>query len=180
MTFYDSIPPHGAQGYNTSDETETSPFHDLGTNWRGSLRITSSRPIAAINISRWKTGSRRGDDSLSGPGEGHSTVIMPIQYKVYSGGNWLRWSAINIMNISSETVQLSVDYYDAAGNHRLGPLEYSRKPNQAMALNTRSLSGLPNDFEGSAVVTTSGGDALIAVGILAYPDRNAVYNGVGR
>ncbi len=186
LTLTDVIPPYGAHGYNTRNggSLDWTLFRALGAAWDGTVRITTSQAVVVAGVVNtiWASTTAVGTYNLAGPEDGRATIIFPLQAKQASGGNWQRWSAINVMNVGAQTVTVAVNYYNQVGVHVLGPVNRTLAPYQAFGLNTRTsseLSGLPADFLGSAVAQTTA-PSLIGVANVIYPDRAAVYDGGGR
>jgi hypothetical protein len=184
LTLTDTIPAYSAHGYNTRNGGSLSAavFAPLGSSWDGTVRITANQSVAGVVNTMWAGSSAAGSYNLAGLEDGRATIIFPLQAKQAPWGVWQRWSAINVMNVGGQTVTVAVDYYNQAGAHVLGPINRTLTPYQAFGLNTLTssdLSGLPSDFVGSAVAQTTA-PALIGVANVIYPDRAAVYDGVGR
>jgi hypothetical protein len=185
LSIQDAIPPYGARGYNTRNggSVPADWFNPLGAAWDGTVRITSDQAVAGVVNTIWVNLNAAGSYSLAGSEDGRAAVIFPLQAKQAPGGVWQRWAALNVMNVGSQSVSVNVHYYDALGNHVFSLAEAKTLgPYQAFGLNTRTsseLNGLPADFVGSAVAQTVA-PALIGVANVLYPDRAAVYDGVGR
>ena len=179
------IPAYGARGYNTRNggSLDWTLFRALGAAWDGTVRITSDQAVAGVVNTIWVNLNAAGSYNLAGSEDGRAAVIFPLQAKQAPGGVWQRWAALNVMNVGSQSVSVNVHYYDALGNHVFSLAEAKTLgPYQAFGLNTRTsseLNGLPADFVGSAVAQTVA-PALIGVANVLYPDRAAVYDGVGR
>ena len=185
LTLSDVIPAYGARGYNTRNggSVPADWFNPLGAAWDGTVRITSDQAVAGVVNTIWVNLNAAGSYSLAGSEDGRAAVIFPLQAKQAPGGVWQRWAALNVMNVGSQSVSVNVHYYDALGNHVFSLAEAKTLgPYQAFGLNTRTsseLNGLPADFVCSAVAQTVA-PALIGVANVLYPDRAAVYDGVGR
>jgi len=190
LTVYGSILAHAAQGYNTNDggSVPASTFYPLGDWWDGSVLAISNRALAGIGTTIWGSKNAAGHYRLFSPGDGRSSVILPLQYRHKSGGTWQRWSAVNVMNVGSQPTTVYFKYYDEAGSWKL-TLTEALDPGRVVGANTRNggdfnasaFDPLGTNFTGSVLVTASGGDqSIVAIANLVYPDMAAVYDGIGR
>ena len=190
LTVYGSILAYAAQGYNTNDggSVPASTFYPLGDWWDGSVLAISNRALAGIGTTIWGSKNAAGHYRLFSPGDGRSSVILPLQYRHKSGGTWQRWSAVNVMNVGSQPTTVYFKYYDEAGSWKL-TLTEALDPGRVVGANTRNggdfnasaFDPLGTNFTGSVLVTASGGDqSIVAIANLVYPDMAAVYDGIGR
>jgi hypothetical protein len=191
LTINDTIPDHSAHGYNTNNGGSMPPatFYPLGEGWDGSVRATSNRALVGVGTTIWDDKSAAGHYRLFAPADGRSSVVLPLQYRHKSGSTWERWSAVNVMNVGAQTTDVTIKYYDDDGNLELTLPTQSLDSGQAVGANTRNggdfaswrFDALGTNFTGSVQVTTSGGDQrIVAIANLLYPDKAAIYDGIGR
>lgn len=203
-----TIEPLSASGLNTQNggDFPASDFEDLskagdGTpDWDGSVEITSDQPLVGINITNWGAQGNAGSYALVAPSEGGSTLYLPAQYRLHYSdtSGWSQWSAINLMNVGTSTVNasdLTIEYIDQDGNSIKtfsgSDLPGDLAPGAAIGLNTRNGGDLdasdfddfPEDgsrpnFIGGIYVSGPDASQLVAVGNIVYSDRASVYNGI--
>lgn len=89
----------------------------------------------------------------SGSNVGSKLAILPEVYRGYVSGGATWGSAFLVMNTGSSNANITVRYYDVAGNGLSGANQTgSAAPQNAIAFNVSNNSQLPASFEGSAVV----------------------------
>ncbi len=187
-TFNDSIPPLASHGYNTrfnADTPDPAAFHNaMGTDFNGALRVTSTngQPLAAVyNGLTVIAGKQRASTyNAEGASSGSTTLYFPAVYRIVSGNNWARFNAIIIYNLGNTEANVTLKFYDKAGN-----LVYTDSNNQIPAgtskgFNTRfgidldNPAALGDNFEGSVEVTSD--QPVVGLTNVNYPDQQATYN----
>lgn len=196
LTIDTTIPPLSARGLNTKNggDLAASTFDPLGTDWDGSVKITSNNAVELVGtgLTHWGVAGNTGMYALDSQSNGSNVIYVPAQYRLRSTG-WNQWSALNLQNIGSSTVDaddLVIEYIDTDGNTLLtftgSALPSDLAPGAAVGLNTRNggdLSGsafesLGNSFIGGIYVSSPAGSELVGVANIIYSNRASVYNGV--
>ncbi len=177
-----TIPAYSSRGYNSGD----AEFDNLVTSnsacmgWDGTAEVKSTNGVKLAGIANtvWRGGNRAGIYNLAGVEDGRASLVFPKQMR--SGSSK---SAINVMNVSADPVDIEVRYYKTDGSvlSNVTP-SATLHPLEAIGFNTASVANMPSNFEGSAIVYTDK-PALIAISNLIYTgseSRTAIYNGIGR
>ena len=195
LTLNTTIAPLSARGLNTKNGGDVPPssFDPLGTDWDGSVTITSKNavPLVGTGITNWGVVGNAGIYALVSDTSAADTIYIPAQYRL-KGTEWNQWSALNLQNIGATTVDaadLTVEYIDTNGStietFSGAQLPGSLAPGAAFGLNTRNGGDLPaSDFDsfgyafiGGIYVTGPSGSELVAVSNIIYKNRASVYNG---
>jgi hypothetical protein len=190
-----TIAPLSARGLNTKNggDLDASAFNPLGTDWDGSVKITSENnvPLVGTGITNWGVAGHAGIYALVSDTAAADTIFIPAQYRLRSG-QWNQWSALNLQNIGGSTVSrsdLTVEYIDTNGN-TVKTFTGAQLPSDlasggAFGLNTRNggdldaadFNSFGDSFIGGIYVTGPAGAELVAVSNIIYSNRASVYNG---
>jgi len=196
LSFNTTVPAGSAIGLNTKNgaSVPANTFNPLGTDWDGSVKVTSldDIPLVGTGITNWGVSGYTGMYALVSANDSGSTIFVPAQYR-RNPGSWAQWSAINLQNIGSTTVtraDLTVKYIDTAGNV-LATFTGSDLPSDlaagaAFGLNTRNggdltagdFTSLGDNFIGGILVEGPVGSELVAVNNIIYSNRASTYNGI--
>jgi hypothetical protein len=188
LLIVDTIPPFSARGFNTltGASVPASTFDVLGTNWAGSVNITSTQPIVGVCNTLWARQKLAGTYALVSPDDGSDVIYVPAQYRRL-GIAIEQWSAINLQNVGDAAVNdITVRFIDQSGNTVKQFTGISLQPGQAVGLNTRTggdypaseFNALGTNFIGGAYITAPAGSKLVAVANIVYTNRGSVYNGI--
>lgn len=183
----DTLPGYSAQGYNTNNggSVPASTFYPLGDNWDGSVQASASRNMSGIGTTVWAAIDSAGHYSMVTGADGGNRAFLPLQRRHVSGGNWTRWSAINVTNVGTSATNVTITYYDTSGNALLTLPTRTLYPGQSLGANTRNggdfddwrFGSLGNNYTGSVVVQANGGDAkIVGIANLLYGNRAGVYD----
>ena len=187
-TFNDSIPPLASHGYNTrfnADTPDPAAFHNaMGTDFNGALRVTSTngQPLAAVyNGLTVIAGKQRASTyNAEGASSGSTTLYFPAVYRIVSGNNWARFNAIIIYNLGNTEANVTLKFYDKAGNlvytdsnNRI-PAGTSKGFNTRFGIDLDNPAALGDNFEGSVEVTSD--QPVVGLTNVNYPDQQATYN----
>ena len=195
------IEPLSAAGLNTYNggDFPASDFNGLSKagsglpDWDGSVKIESDQDLVGVNLTNWGAQNYAGASLLVTENQAGNEVFLPAQYRLNNGGQWAQWSAINLMNIGTTTINASditIEYISQDGTTVKSfsgaslPIT-SLAPGAAFGMNTRTggdLAGTVFDtvgtsFIGGIYVKAPVGSKLVAIGNVVYPNRSAVYNG---
>jgi hypothetical protein len=196
LTLNTTIPPLSARGLNTKNggDLDASVFDPLGTSWDGSVTITSENdvPLVGTGITNWGVAGNAGIYALVSDTSAADTIFIPAQYRLAQGSTWNQWSALNLQNVGTTTVNaadLTVEYIDTNGNtiktFTGAQLPGNLAPGAAFGLNTRNGGDLAasafdsfgTSFIGGIYITGPAGSDLVAVSNIIYKNRASVYNG---
>jgi hypothetical protein len=199
LTINITVPAGSAIGLNTSNgaSVPAATFNPLGTDWDGSVRITSNDDILIVGtgITNWGVAGYAGIYALVTDNSASDMIFVPAQYRRIVGGNWAQWSAINLQNIGNTTVSrddLTLTYIDTNGNAVAtftgSALPSDLAPGGAFGMNTRTggdlapgvFTPLGENFIGGILVQGPPGSQLVAVNNIVYSNRASSYNGVPR
>jgi hypothetical protein len=196
LTLNTTIPPLSARGLNTKNggDLDASVFNPLGTDWDGSVTITSENdvPLVGTGITNWGVAGHAGIYALVSDTSAADTIFIPAQYRLAQGTQWNQWSALNLQNVGTTTVNaadITVEYIDTNGatikTFTGSDLPNNLAPGAAFGLNTRNGGDLPasvfdsfgDSFIGGIYITGPAGSDLVAVSNIVYKNRASVYNG---
>lgn len=204
LTLNLTIQPGAAAGLNTANggDLAASAFNALGTDFSGSVKITSTNDVELVgtNVTQWGSGVRKAAISALGSDAGAaSTIFVPAQYRLLSGSTWNQWTSVNVQNVGDSTIaasDLTIRYVDTAGNVTKtftgaslpSNVQGGLESGAALGLNTRNGGDFPNgnnfnsfgdSFIGGVIVEGPAGSELIATANIVYSDRASSYNGFG-
>lgn len=152
----------------------------LPASWQGSAVVTANQNVAAMFLVSLDSATY-GRQLSSGRGfkSGASAVYMPSVYNDYYGNS----SSIMVQNLGSSATTVTVTYYRADGT------QVAQTEQAAIAAGSKAsflqfdtpgrASAVPAGFNGSAVITASGGGQIAAVGNIQHLTRRRLesYNG---
>jgi len=147
----EAIAANGSYYYNPALDS-TFP-----NNWSGSIVVSSDRQIAAtVTVANSESGSDYASDAYSGVSVVEDSVFLPIV--MGSLGSWNTLMAIQ--NVGSATTDVTIEYIGsgAPANTTISNLP----PNMTAIVDQQENTGMSN-FNGSALVTASGGQPLAIV-----------------
>jgi hypothetical protein len=126
----------------------------------GSAQIQTDQPLFAAAYTRNadSTGLRSNADTyIAGP---DTTLVAP-----YVTITDTTHTAMNIQNVSGSSTDVTISYYDTSGTSVTSSTT-TIPPGAAARIDQSMETGLPNNFVGSAEITTSGGDIVVAVDVI--------------
>jgi len=185
-----TIPAYSAAGLNTKNgyNGDRNYFNDLGTDWDGSVTITSDKAVVANVITQWfrSTGTESGYYAASNTKASASKYYVPNIRRIVTGGNWKEFSAIIVQNLSSSANAVTVRFYDRNGTLKL-TLNDNLSAGASIGYNTRNggshdpadFNPLGDAFEGHVLVTGSQAIGVVLNGISKAPmGGSATTNGI--
>ncbi len=190
--FNTTIPPLASRGFNTrfnADAPNPTAFHNaMGNDFNGALRVTSTngQPLAAVNNGLTVIAGRQRASTYvaEGVNTGSTTLYFPAVYRIVSGNDWARFSAIIITNASDTMANVTLRFYDKAGNLVLTDSNNQIPPGTSAGFNTRFGISLDNpealgsNFEGAVEVISD--QPVVGLVNTNYPDQQATYNAYKR
>lgn len=129
-----------------------------GGMWIGSVEITTypSQPVATQVSHTHTDQSTATYNAASG---GASTVFVPAAYKT----NYNLTTGLIVQNIGTANTNVTVDFYNRNGTYTTTVSLGTLAPQRANGIHLSSVSGLPNNWAGSARIVSSSGQPLAAV-----------------
>ena len=166
-TVSDTIPPGESKTYYQPSIPE------LGTTFDGSVVITSDQPIAAIaNQTSYSQEPNLAASYNGVEGTATATTMMaPIIFKNYGGGNWT--TRLAVQNAGSAITHVTVTYHGAGGTWT----EEADIPLGARHTFDQAFSPIPDGFVGSAVVTSDGQPLAVVVNEISPSGMALSYTG---
>lgn len=199
LTINQTIPPGTTLGLNTKNggDLPASSFDPLGTDWDGTVKITSNNSIDLVGtaVTNWGTAEKGGMSALPSNNAAvtSNVLFIPAQYRLDYGSGFAQWSSINLQNVGSSTIaaiDLTIEYVDSNGNivatFTDADLPGDLASGAGLGLNTRNGGDLSSSdfdsfgtsFVGGAIITAPAGSELVATSNIIYANRASVYNGV--
>ena len=139
-----------------------------------SVVISADQPIAAIanligdNTPIFFNGSYSGASD-----EGQVSMYMPAITKAYYGWN----SHLSIQNLTATAMDVTVNFYAGTPTPVIAPTTQNVPAYASWHLDVGAIAGLPNDFNGSAVVSAGGAIAAIDNQTVDTGGLTQTYNG---
>jgi hypothetical protein len=161
-----TIDPNGTWSKYQGAET------GLEDGFNGSVVISSDKPVAAI-VNQKTTGGQERSGSYSGESAGSTISYAPIIMKEFYGFD----TEISIQNASAGPVDVTVSYYDQAGNLVTGAEDecLGLATGAACRVNQSDNATLPTKFNGSGSVSATG--PVVVVINQNGPNKQNTYNG---
>jgi len=164
-TVTDTIPANGQKTYATLPQQVASGF-------RGSAVISSDQPIAAIvNLVSPNLNSLSLGSAYVGVRGGSSQASLPLLFKNFFGFN----TFFSVQNVGQAATTVTVTYRGAGLS---SPVTQTAniQPGASARFDQLTNTSLPNNFNGSAIVTSTGSD--IAAVVTQYDANTSLtYNG---
>jgi hypothetical protein len=194
--FQDTIPANSAHGYNTQFNADTpnpsALFSDLGTNFNGSVIVSSTVDIVAVSNLQWTASSSAGNSATAYSSEpsGYAEVFLPATFRVQTSGVWKQYSGLIVQNVGTATcTDFNVSWRDRSGVEMLAFTD-SLDPGISHGYNSRyggqvpsgaDVNDLGTSFKGGVSISSSGCE-LIAIHNTLWPGWTAstTYNGFGQ
>ena len=168
-TINDTIPPSAAHRYDQLGQT------DLGDEFVGSVVVTSDQPVAA-EVNEIETGGSRLMSYTGFSGAGSSTVNIPLVMTQNQG--W--WTGVQVQNLGTVPTDITITCHPdpAYTTWTPTPETVTNVAPGASANFLQSGGQWTQLFVGSAVVTNSAGQPLVAiVNELKGTDQGMSYSG---
>ena len=204
-SFSDVIPANASHGYNTrwlgSDvpggEQGHRAFHEaLGTNWNGSIVVTSTVNIVAIANLQWTDDSpvKLAATTYASEPAGYDEMYVPANFRRVEGGtlgDWRQFTGLIVQNIGASACNdFSTQWFDRTGALSLEYTDSLTSTGQSHGYNTRwgadipvgaDIANLGDDFRGSVYISAPGCE-LIAIHNTLWPlwTDSTTYNAFGK
>ena len=207
-SFSDVIPANSSHGYNTrwtdsnvpGDEQGHHALHEaLGTDWNGSVVVTSTVNIVAIANLQWTADSPVGNAATTYASEpaGYDEIYVPANFRRVEGGTlgvWRQFTGLVVQNIGASACDsFSVQWFARTGEVLLDYDDALTEVGQSHGYNTRwgadgsdvpasaDTGLLGDDFRGSVYVSAPGCE-LIAIHNTLWPlwTDSTTYNAFGK
>jgi len=168
-TINDTIPPGAAHRYDQSGQT------NLGDEFVGSVVISSDQPVVA-EVNEIETGGSRLMSYTGFVGPGSATVNIPLVMSQNNG--W--WTGVQVQNLGTDPTDITITFHpDPAYTTWTPDPETVANVAPGASANFLQAGGQWTQlFVGSAVVTNSAGQPLVAiVNELKGGDQGMSYSG---
>lgn len=185
-----TIPAYSAAGLNMRSgyNGDRTYFDDLGSNWDGSVTITSDKAVVANVITQWfrSAGPESGYYAAANTATSGNKYFVPAVRRIKDGSNWKEFSAVIVQNLTSSSNTVTVKFYDRAGNLKLtltdtlaGGASVGYNTKNGGSHNASDFDPLGTDFEGHVVVEGTGAVGVVLNGISKAPmGGSATTNGI--
>lgn len=189
ITFYDRLGAVSLGPINASILKGTQQTWDLMAdvtlpdNWLGAAVVESTSPIAGVATMHWQQYSA----AYSGvTGGGPISYLPSATRRVPDGSTWLQYTGVIAQNLDAAVAaNVTVTWYDRLGNN-LYSFNDVIPANSAHGYNTRHTAGsdipsgdvagleaaLGNDWNGSVVIESTGGQDIVVVNNLQWTDAH--------
>ncbi len=143
-------------------EKTFNPSDVVGTNWSGSVRITSTVDIAAVVTRHWTKKSA----AYEGLSSGGTAFYFPLIYRQKEGSTWTRYTEVQVQNLGDSPGTCYLSFYTPSGSLKnVGgtPYEVTVPARGSLRFNMKSGGGgltsaqvnFGNSWNGSLVVTST-------------------------
>ena len=161
-TFDDTIPIGAQHTYDLA--APGGPMPNLPDPWAGAASVTvnGAGTIAGVGttayVGRYTDYNAVDCANVSGA----TTLVVPSQFRQFTGSTFNLWSAINIQNLSNDTATVEIKYINRANPADVLTINKTIAPLSAIGLNTRTGGDYPpSTFDPLNVTPTWAGTAVV-------------------
>lgn len=168
-----TLPPLTPAGFPIADS-------GLPDGWIGSVVVSSDKEITAFGQILW-TGGTSTDGTTAGAYNGFSQSATTLYFMPDLVQRWNQFSRITVQAASApdgDSIEVYLNFYDREGNpSTVNPVTGSIEPGsqETWKLGTDIIVS-PEDWNGSCVITATGGIAAVATS--HWPEYSAAYSAV--
>lgn len=142
-TFNDNIPVGAQHTYDLATPGGAVP--NLPDPWAGAASVTVNGAGTVAGVGTIAYPGRYADYNAVDCANvsGATTLVIPSQYRQFTGTTFNLWSAINIQNLSNDTANVTIKYINRANPADVLTVNKTIAPLSAIGLNTRTGGDYP-------------------------------------
>ncbi len=161
-TFDDNIPVGAQHTYDLA--SPGGPMPNLPDPWAGAASVTVNGAGTVAGVGTTAYAGRYTDYNAIDCANvsGATTLVVPSQFRQFTGANFTLWSAINIQNLSNDMATATIKYINRANPLDVLTIVKTIPPLSAIGLNTRTGGDYPaSTFDPLNVTPTWAGTAVV-------------------